>query len=66
MSKSCNGHVPSSVGGHAKAKKRPNTVVMEGGYKYGGCAASSKYVRPCPLVQMVIDVVYITVVIIFF
>jgi hypothetical protein len=61
MNKSCYGHVPGGICGHAKSKKRPNTVVMKRGYKNCCGTASSKNVSPSPLVHMVIDVVNITV-----
>lgn len=60
MNYSCNGHIPGGVSGHAKTKKRPNSVVVERGYEDSGSTTSSKYVGPCPLVQMIIYVVYIT------
>lgn len=59
MNYGCNGHIPSSVGGHAKPKKRPDSVVVERGYEHSGGTASSEYVRPCPLVQIVIYIVYV-------
>lgn len=63
VNQSCDGQVPCCVGGHAKTQKRPNTIVVEGGYEHCSSAASSKYISPGPLIQLVIDVVYITVLI---
>lgn len=60
MNYSCNGHIPGGVSGHAKTKKRPNSVVVERRNEHRGCAACSKYICPCPFVQMVVYVVYIT------
>lgn len=60
MNKGCNGHIPSCVRGHAKAKERPNPVVVEWGYEHCGSTTSSKNVGPSPLVQVIIDVVYVT------
>ena len=59
MDQGCNGQVPSGVGGHAKPKKRPNSVIVERGYENGRSTTSSEYVCPCPLVQMIVYVVYI-------
>ena len=53
------GEVPGGVGGHAEAKEGPYPVVVVGGYEHGRRAAGAKYVRPCPLVQPVVDVVYV-------
>jgi len=61
MSNGCNGQIPSSVGGHAKTKEGPYPVVVEWWDEHCGGTASSKYVGPSPLVQVVIYVVYITV-----
>jgi hypothetical protein len=61
MNKSCYGHVPGSVRGHTKTKKRPYTVVVKRGYENCGGTTSSKNISPSPLVQVVIDVVNITV-----
>ena len=62
VNKGSYGQVPGRIGGHPKAQKRPNAVVVKGGYENCGCAASSKNIGPCPLVQFVIDVVNITVI----
>lgn len=61
MNDSCNGHIPSSVGGHSETKKWPNSVVVEWGYEHSGGTTSSKYVCPSPLVQMIVYIVDITV-----
>lgn len=54
------GEVPGGVGGHAEAEEGPDAVVVEGGDEHRGGAARPEYVRPCPLVQPVVDVVYVT------
>ena len=59
MEDGCNGEVPSSVSGHQQSKKRPDPVVVEGRNEYCGCTTCSKYVCPCPLVQVIIYVIYI-------
>ena len=61
MNESCYSHVPSSVSGHSKSKKRPNTVIVEGGNEHRGGTASSKDVSPSPFIQVVIYVVNVTV-----
>lgn len=63
IDKRSNGHIPSRVSGHAKAKKRPKTIVMERGDEHSCSTACSEYVCPCAFVQMVIDIVYVTVII---
>lgn len=60
MNEGCDRHIPGSVGSHTKSKERPNPIVVEGRYEYCGSTTSPKYVCPCPLVQMIIYVVYIT------
>lgn len=65
MNKGSNGQIPSSVSGHSKAKERPNPVVVERGNEHCGRTTSSEYVRPCPLVQIVIYIIYITAYIFF-
>lgn len=54
-----NGEVPSSVGGHQESKERPDSVVVEGRNEDCGCTTSSEYVCPCPLVQIIIYVIYV-------
>lgn len=54
------GEVPGGVGGHAEAEEGPDPVVVEGGDEHRGGAASPEDVRPCPLVQPVVDVVDVT------
>jgi hypothetical protein len=54
------GEIPGGVGGHAEAEEGPDAVVVEGGDEDGGGAARPEYVRPCPLVQPVVDVVDVT------
>ena len=54
-----NGEVPSSVSGHQESKKRPNPVVVEGRDEDCGCTTCPKYVCPCPLIQIVIYVIYV-------
>lgn len=61
MGKSSNSEVPSGVSGHPEAKKRPNPVVVERWYEHRRGTASPKYVRPCPLVQIIVYVVNVTV-----
>lgn len=61
MNKGSDGQIPSSVGGHSQPKEGPNPVVVEWRYEHSGGTASSKDICPCPLVQMVVNVVYITV-----
>ena len=51
------GEVPGGVGGHAEAEEGTDAVVVEGWDEHGGGAASAEDVRPCPLVQPVVDVV---------
>ena len=53
------GEVPSSVSGHQESKKRPNPVVVEGMDEDCGCTTCPKYVCPCPLIQIVIYVIYV-------
>ena len=54
------GEVPCGVGGHAEAQEGPDPVVVEGRDEDGGGAAGAEDVRPCPLVQPVVDVVDVT------
>lgn len=61
VNKSCNGQVPGSVSGHAKPNKRPNTVIVKRRYEHRSRTACPEYICPCPLVQSVIYVIYITV-----
>lgn len=61
MDNSGYGQVPGRISGHAKAKKRPNTVVVKGRNEHSGGAASSKNIGPCSLIQSVVDVVNVTV-----
>jgi hypothetical protein len=51
------GEVPRGVGGHAEAQEGPDPVVVEGRDEHRGGAAGAEDVRPCPLVQPVVDVV---------
>jgi hypothetical protein len=51
------GEVPRGVGGHAEPQEGPDPVVVEGGDEHRGGAAGAEDVRPCPLVQPVVDVV---------
>lgn len=60
MNQCGDGQIPSGVSGHSKAQEGPNPVVVEGGYEHCGGTTSSEYVRPCPLVQIVIYVIYVT------
>lgn len=62
MKQSSNGHVPRCVGRHDKANEGPDSVVVEGRNKYCGGAASPKDVCPCPLVQVIVYVVDVTVI----
>lgn len=55
-----NGQIPSSIGGHDKAQKRPNPVVVERGDEHCSSTACTKDVGPCSLVQLVIYIVYVT------
>lgn len=59
MNSSCYGQVPGCVGRHSKAKERPNPIVMERRYEHCSGTASSKDISPSPLVQIVIDVIYV-------
>lgn len=61
MDNSGYGQVPSGISGHSKAKKRPNPVVMKGRYEHCSSTASTKNIGPSPFVQIVVDVVYVTV-----
>lgn len=61
MHNCCYGEVPGRVCRHAKAKKRPDPIVVKRWYENCSSTASSKNVGPCSLVQMVVDVIYITV-----
>lgn len=54
-----NSEVPSSVSGHDKAQKGPDSVVVKGRNKDSGGTASSEDVSPSPLVQIVIYVIYV-------
>lgn len=60
MDKGSDGQIPSGVSGHTKAQEGPNPVVVERRYEHCRRTASSEYVRPCPLIQFVIYVIYIT------
>lgn len=60
MNKGSNGQIPCSVSGHYKAKKCPDSVVMERRNEHSGSTAGTKYVSPSSLVKIVIDVVDIT------
>lgn len=60
MNESCNRQIPGRVSGHTKTQKRPDAVVVEGRDEYGRCTARSEYIRPCPLVQTIVNVIYIT------
>ena len=51
------GEVPRGVGGHAEPQEGPDPVVVEGRDEHRGGAAGAEDVRPCPLVQPVVDVV---------
>jgi hypothetical protein len=51
------GEVPRRVGGHAEPQEGPHPVVVEGRDEHRGRAAGAEDVRPCPLVQTVVDVV---------
>jgi hypothetical protein len=51
------GEVPRRVGGHAEPQEGPHPVVVEGRDEHRGGAARAEDVRPCPLVQPVVDVV---------
>ncbi len=57
VDKGGDGDVPGGVGGHEEAEEGPNAVVVEWRDEDGGGAAGAEDVRPCPLVQMVVDVV---------
>ena len=61
MNKSCNSQVPSSVSGHSKSQKRPNTVIVKRRYEHRGGTASSKDISPSSFIQVVIYVVDVTV-----
>lgn len=59
MKEGGNGKIPSSVSGHCKTQKRPNSVVMERRNKDSGGTTCSKYVGPCPLVKLLVYVIYV-------
>ena len=59
MEERCNGEIPSGVRGHYQAEEGPDSVVSKWRNEDRGGTASSKYVSPCPLVQIVIYVIYI-------
>ena len=59
MEKCGDGEVPSSVSGHDKTEERPNTVIVERWYEDGRGTTSTKYIRPSPLVQSIVYVIYI-------
>ena len=61
MDEGGNGKVPGGVGGHAETEEGPHSVIVEGRDEDGGCAARSEYISPGPLVQPVIDIVYVAV-----
>lgn len=63
MNNCSNGHVPGGVSSHAKAKERPNPVVVKWGYEDGCSTASSENVCPRSLIQSIVDVVDVTVLI---
>ena len=54
-----NGEIPCSVGGHYKAKKWPDSVIVKWRNKDCGCTTSPKDVSPSPLVQVIIYVIYV-------
>lgn len=59
MQEGGDGEVPGGEGGHAEAEEGPNPVVVEGGDEHRGGAARPEDVRPRPLVQPVVYVVYV-------
>lgn len=61
MNKGCYCQVPSSVSGHSKSQKRPNTVIVKRRYEHRGGTASSKDISPSSFIQVVIYVVDVTV-----
>ena len=62
MEEGSDGEVPGGVGGHDQAQKGPYPVVVEGGDEHCGGTASSKNISPSPLIQLVVDVVYVAAV----
>ena len=59
MEEGGNGKIPCSVGGHHKAKKWPDSVVVKWRNKDCGCTTSPKDVSPSPFVKMIIYVIYV-------
>lgn len=59
MKKSSSGEVPGSEGGHEETEKRPNSIVMERRNEHCCGTTCPKYVCPCPLIELVIYVVYV-------
>lgn len=53
------GEVPRSVSGHSESKERPDSIVMERRNENSCGTTSPKYVCPCPLVQFIINIIYI-------
>lgn len=60
MNESSNRHIPGRVCCHTKTQKRPDAVVVEGRDENSCRTARSEYIRPCPLVQPIVNVIYIT------
>ena len=59
MEEGCNSEVPGSVSGHDQAQEGPDSVVVEWRNKDCGGTAGSEDVSPCPLVQIIIYVIYV-------
>lgn len=59
MEEGGDGEVPSSVGGHEEAEEGPDSVVVEGWDEHGGSTAGAEDVSPRPLVQVIVNVVYV-------
>ena len=61
MNEGGDSHVPGGVSGHSEAEKRPNPVIVKRRYENSGGATCSENVCPCSFVQVVINVINITV-----
>lgn len=61
MNKSGGSQVPGGVSGHTKAEKGPNPVIVKRRDEDSGGATCSENVCPCSFVQVVINVIDITV-----
>lgn len=60
VEKGGNGEIPGGVSGHEEAEEGPHPIIVEGWDEHCRRTARPKYVRPSPLVQVVVYIVYVT------